>query len=655
MNSVVTGTLSMQQLLGLLTLVIAGFIFISFIMFFLKDRGLNKQYRSMLSRIEGIGRTMKGKVSDIDFSVLPNKESEVANQLFIFKSTETGIRLSTKNNKAVLRLPLEQSIPASPASPYRFVPAMLTTIGILGTFAGISLGLVGLDYGAGQSSGELLIAAKELLSGMKTAFITSLFGMLAALGFMLQLGLGAIGNDRQRDKAFAALTSVSTYTTANELLHGMSTEGQQQLVELQLSATKQSIESQQSMQDAISSLSENIKGLNAENMAKAVGDSVALATRHELKPTLASITDELKVLHEIKRENSREIMEVILEAMKKDIVAPMSEQISKVVESVDNSNQVTQDLSRSMEDVTTRLSSTTEVLSHFQKETMQKLQDFAGSLSNILGDFQSNAANVLERIAQEIEQSMSAAKEGMALQRKAFEESAEKAANAFADQNQQLATVGEQAKQLMDSARENLTDGLADVDSKIKSMSDVVQQELENFRTEYQQNLETFFVSQSNLLEQALGEQRDGLSQVVSDFREVFVDEQKERLKQRAELADGERVLRELNEATQSTRAATLSQLDELATTVGKQVGLLRKSYEEASGRYAAMTEAMPKAMGEWFDKAKDSQDSYFASFDEASANVHRNLADVAELLLASAAASQQVANIERTEYLSEV
>ena len=81
------------------------------------------------------------------------------------------------------------------------------------------------------------------------------------------------------------------------------------------------------------------------------------------------------------------------------------------------------------------------------------------------------------------------------MQRNAFEASAQAAANAFADQNQQLSQVGDQAKLLMDSARDNLTEGLADVDSKIKSMSDVVQHELESFRTEYQQNLESFFAS----------------------------------------------------------------------------------------------------------------------------------------------------------------
>ena len=275
MNNEVVALLDMQQILAGLTYLITGFIFIAFVIFFIKDRKLNQKYRSMLQRILPISKALKDKLADSGSPVLSDKEHEVYGQLFILNSSSEGSRLSIKRNKALLILPLDQSIPTSPASPYRFVPAMLTTIGILGTFAGISLGLGGLDYGAGQSSNELLVAARDLLGGMKTAFITSLVGMFAALGFMFQLGLGAIGNDRIRDKAQTALRAISTYVNANELLHGMSSEGQQQLVELQLSATKQSIESQKSMQTTINSLSENILGLNADNMAKAVGDSVA--------------------------------------------------------------------------------------------------------------------------------------------------------------------------------------------------------------------------------------------------------------------------------------------------------------------------------------------------------------------------------------------
>ena len=632
-----------MTLLNLVTYTLITAIAFALIVFLLRDTALNRKFNKTISTYMDLVAALSGKLSTIDLSSLPKNTQALARFLYVVKQEEGIETLSIRSNKLLLRTPLSQALPASPASPYRFVPAMLTTIGILGTFAGISIGLMDLDYGSRQSSAELLVSAKELLGGMKTAFITSLVGMFSALVFMLQLGMGAIRNDKTREQTELALAAISTYITANELLHGLSTEGQQELIKVQIEASKLSMQSQQAMQQSIGVLSDNLKNLNADNMAQAVGEAVGNATREELKPTLAKISEELKTLHEIKKENGKEVMEMVLNSMKKDIVEPLATQISAVIEGVERNNNTTRELSSTLENVAERLSATSEVLRRFQEDTMQKLQDFAGSLSSILNEFQSGATNVLETIALEIKNSMLAAKEGMEMQREAFAQSAEKAADAFADQNNQLKSVGEEAKQLMDSARENLTEGLSDIDAKVKSMSDVVQLELEQFRVEYQNNLQSFFERQSNLLETTLSEQRDGLAKVVGDFREVFVDDQNVRLKQRQELDSGEKVLRELNEAIQSTRASTLSQLDELATTLGKQVGLLRKSYEEASGRYVDMTEAMPKAMSEWFSKAKATQESFFGDFDEAAASVHRNLAEVAEILLVSATASHQL------------
>src|SRR5688500_9261121 len=56
-------------------------------------------------------------------------------------------------------------------------PGIMTSLGILGTFVGIVIGLLGFDVNAIDTS------ITVLLGGMKTAFVTSLVGMACSIAF----------------------------------------------------------------------------------------------------------------------------------------------------------------------------------------------------------------------------------------------------------------------------------------------------------------------------------------------------------------------------------------------------------------------------------------------------------------------------------------
>jgi hypothetical protein len=67
-----------------------------------------------------------------------------------------------------------------------YTPALLTTLGIFGTFAGIVIGLMLFDVNNIDES------ITGLLGGLKTAFVTSLFGILASILFKALQSLGVI-------------------------------------------------------------------------------------------------------------------------------------------------------------------------------------------------------------------------------------------------------------------------------------------------------------------------------------------------------------------------------------------------------------------------------------------------------------------------------
>lgn len=75
-----------------------------------------------------------------------------------------------------------------------YVPNLLTTLGILGTFIGIVIGL--LDFKVG-SNAEIQDSIGPLLEGLKTAFITSLVGMTLAIVFKVLESTGMFHGGKQ--------------------------------------------------------------------------------------------------------------------------------------------------------------------------------------------------------------------------------------------------------------------------------------------------------------------------------------------------------------------------------------------------------------------------------------------------------------------------
>lgn len=63
------------------------------------------------------------------------------------------------------------------------VPGIMVSLGILGTFLGLVTGLSGLQLI--EDTDAMLTAVQQLISGMSTAFLTSIFGVIASLIFNL--------------------------------------------------------------------------------------------------------------------------------------------------------------------------------------------------------------------------------------------------------------------------------------------------------------------------------------------------------------------------------------------------------------------------------------------------------------------------------------
>lgn len=618
-----------------------------------------------------------------------NESRELIRRHFILTSQSSDEPIPQyRHGSYILANPISYALPSQPTSPYRFVPALLTTIGVAGTFVGITYGLA--DFNTKGTSDQMIASAANLLAGMKTAFYTSLCGLGAGACFMLLLSRHQKIRVAEYQSCFTALDEIAVSHSATTLLHGLQPENQERLAEQQLQAAESMSRTNEQLANTIGTLGSSLQELRADNLAKTISTAIEKVVRDELAPPMAKIPqviDDLRPiqerledmlanftseqiaerltsavgevvktqikppldqlpaaiqeLKEIKQDQGQKLIELLTSAIREEIVQPVMAQTQTVAESVSQTTESVDQLSISVNNMIERLTETTGTLNEFQRDTLTKLQDFAESLKGILTQFKDDTEGTLDRVGTEINNALATAIDGMTLQREAFETSAGKAAEAFIEQNATLAKVGEEASALMSDAKNNLLEGLGGIDDKVKLMSQAVQTELERFRIEYQENLTSFFKQQETLLEETLGAQREGLAGVVADFRTAFEDEFEKRQQQYAvigkiheDLSETIQTVQELMEAVGWTNSAIFNQLETTAKTVGVQAGKLELAYEKAQTTFATIMEKLPEEMNNYFTTAKANNEKFFDNFDEAAFEVHSKLAQAANLLV---------------------
>lgn len=110
----------------------------------------------------------------------------------------------------------------------RSTPTLLTTLGILGTFLGIAIGLLDFDVR------DIEYSIPFLLDGLKLAFITSIIGILLATCLRLVLVLGS-----EQDPDEADDTPRAEQGSQNAEVLALLIKAQQESTQAQLEATRQ--------------------------------------------------------------------------------------------------------------------------------------------------------------------------------------------------------------------------------------------------------------------------------------------------------------------------------------------------------------------------------------------------------------------------------
>ncbi|MBW8190305.1 hypothetical protein K0504_04580 [Neiella marina] len=683
--------------------------------------------------------TLKAKSinNTIHFEQLNAKARVWVSEHLMYQPSDSGLVIEAQNDKWLSKTPISQMLPAANGNRNKLVPALLTSLGITGTFLGITMGLS--EFNMAGDSKALIASAGELLEGMKTAFYTSLVGLSASALFMVLMKICASRLGKYQESFLKGIAD--HYFEASPILYlkELGGEQQQRAIEAQIRSSESIASVGTKMQQAIEGLQSFSDSFNGDDIASKVSSAVADSIDTSLAPVMSEVKQELSKLSEIKEQSQQELVELMINKMRGELIEPVTEELAKTSAAVVKSNDVGEQLNSNVERVITATSGTVDTINQFQQETMLKLQGFAESLKGILDSFRDDTQGSMSQIANEVNSMLSSAQAGLNSQRSAFEESATRATSAFEgmkdslegaldrrqvaeselfsnvtsridsllnqvstafeDQTQVIVQTGEQASQLlqqtqqdftnavqerrkeesglfeqmeqrisqlvtqsqdvfgeqaktiegvgreasalMSSAKAELEQGLGDIDNKVLNMSNTVQRELEAFREQYQQNLTAYFEQQNNLLDGSLNKQREGLNAVVENFRQVFNEEYQARhnllqelTAQYQKLEQSAQTVERVAKAIGLNEAAKMAELQDAATSLGREVGQLKKEYGIAAKAFTDITAKMPEAMHDYFTRANESFESFFTNFDREASSIHNKLSMAAGYLI---------------------
>lgn len=518
--------------------------------------------------------------SEIDVGLVTKKEiKKWLQRHFVIQNGQLIKDENDRKKFSILSAPSILSQPV-PRGPVYFAPTLLTALGILGTFAGIYLGLKNINLNNISEADNLLKASTELMEGMKLAFVTSLFGLGTSSVFMVILAVGKWLREKRRDDLRNQLREIAILETPVKILSRL---GNQQ------SSQKELVESLKDVADSL----KGISNLSADEIGKATGRCFRTVVQQDIKPLYQELYQELQQLRTT-QESQGQTVETLIQQMETQLIEPVVKRLDESAALTKEASSAVRELRESLGGMTESLSSAISTIQEFQKTTLGELQDFAVNLQGILGQFRTDTEGVMQKVSLEIERAVNTSIEGMEAQRQAFELSAEKAADTF------------------------------------KGIRLDFEEELKNFRDEYQESLNNFFTEQNQLLQETLGEQRDGLAQVVDSLKTVFIEDSQhmsEEIKTSMNtIKETVEKVSKLSNTLGLTSGERLAQLQELARTIGDEANQVSRHYQNMTTQFNAALQAGNQQLAGYLQQANEVYSNRIQEFDTATATICKQL-----------------------------
>ena len=441
------------------------------------------------------------------------------------------------------------------------VPALLVGLGILGTFIGLVWGLIPFSDIDFKETNQIQEAIKKLLSGVSTAFVTSVWGMLTSLLFN---GLEKWRISRV-NRAIAslqrALDRLFTLKIAEEIAYQQQIELEQQTAALKSFSTDLADRIKIAMDNIMSERLENLhQGLTQLHDQNAQGrqeiiqelhnapEAFSNAMTEQLAPSLNTLNTAVKELREQKEESSTDAIRQLVEEFQKSLSGSATAQMETLAETVSKMSEglitLPDQMTRMIGSVQEQIDQTRGLLASTSEEQTGQMKNMMNGMLNAfqsaidtqqsgLSETTNRSIQTLQSTIAELQQSLTSTASQTATESEAMtnrmRELLELAANRTDEQLAQrmadIETVSNQSIQTLQTAiaelQQSITSTASQAATESAAMTDQMRKRFEQTATRLGESVEDVEQSVSRLLQQQ-GEQTEAINAQLNHWQDTL-------------------------------------------------------------------------------------------------------------------------------------
>ena len=292
------------------------------------------------------------------------------------------------------------------------VPALLVGLGILGTFIGLVWGLIPFSGITFEQTSEIQEAIKKLLSGVSTAFVTSVWGMLTSLLFnglekwRISRVSRAIANLQH------ALDRLFTLTTQEAISFRQEVELAQQTKALKSFSTDLANEIKIAMAEGRQQILTEL-----HNAPVAFSDAMV----EQLAPSLNNLNTAVKELRETKEESAADAIRQLVEEFQKSISGSITAQMESLANRISQVSEglitLPDQMTHMIEGIQVQINQARGLLTSTSEEQAEQMKDMMDKMLNAftrtietqqsgLSETTNQSIQTLQRTIAELQQSL---------------------------------------------------------------------------------------------------------------------------------------------------------------------------------------------------------------------------------------------------------